>query len=215
MILCPIRPCFVIYINWYLVLTCEYHNTCAVIIFDQHVHSLILKSVQEKCSVVISASLSELCFIWTFFQRKILLFTYGRLMLNCKTKTRKRFIKLLGKQPIGTVPPEPSSTKFINYVDIWTGLSWKLLFLYFNCFYIGTSQVVSLPILWSVKCSLNFDRFLLSTYQGSGSSVVLDQLINSCEVNLLNNEGWIQQTRVGVTSVFNKHPRLRLNSLNT
>lgn len=90
--------------------------------------------------------------------------------------------------------PEPSSTKFINYVDICTGLSWKLLFLCFNRFYIGTSQVVSLPILRSVKCSLNFDRFLLSTYQGSGSSVVLDQLINSCEVNLLNNEGRIQQT---------------------
>lgn len=66
-----------------------------------------------------------------------------------------------------------------------------------------------------MECSLNFDRFLLSTYLGSGSSVVLDQLINSCEVNLLNNEGRIQQRWVGVTSVFIKHPRLRLNFLNT
>ena len=50
------------------------------------------------------------------FQRKIILFTYGRLVLNCKTETRKRFTKLSGKQPIGAVSLEPSSTKFYKLI---------------------------------------------------------------------------------------------------
>lgn len=100
-----------------LISSLDVRTSQRIVIFDQCVRSLILKSVQKKIFISCenSLSLSEL-FHSHSFQRKIILFTCGRLVLNCKTETRKRFTKLSGKQPIGAVSLEPSSTKFYKLI---------------------------------------------------------------------------------------------------